>query len=135
MQELASVLPLVGIALLFWFLMIRPAQRRQREVRRMQSSLVAGDEVMLTSGIYGVLQSLDDERVTVQIAPGVVVEVVRAAVGAKVPPATDASSAGADEERRRSRDHDRDHDRGALRWPVAPPALLVPSSSSSSASA
>jgi len=97
-QELASVLPLVGIALLFWFLMIRPAQRRQREVRQMQSSLVAGDEVMLTSGIYGVLQSLDDERVTVQIAPGVVVEVVRAAVGAKVPPATDTSSAGADEE-------------------------------------
>ena len=88
MQELASVLPLVGIALLFWFLMIRPAQRRQREVRQMQSSLVAGDEVMLTSGIYGVLQSLDDERVTVQIAPGVVVEVVRAAVGAKVPPAS-----------------------------------------------
>ena len=99
MQELASVLPLVGIALLFWFLMIRPAQRRQREVRQMQSSLVAGDEVMLTSGIYGVLQSLDDERVTVQIAPGVVVEVVRAAVGAKVPPATDSSTtAGADEE-------------------------------------
>ena len=89
MQELASVLPLVGIALLFWFLMIRPAQRRQREVRQMQSSLVAGDEVMLTSGIYGVLQSLEDERVSVQIAPGVVVEVARAAVGAKVPPATD----------------------------------------------
>jgi preprotein translocase subunit YajC len=97
-QELASVLPLVGIALLFWFLMIRPAQRRQREVRHMQSSLVAGDEVMLTSGIYGVLQSLDDERVTVQIAPGVVVEVVRAAVGAKVPPPTDTSAAGTDEE-------------------------------------
>jgi preprotein translocase subunit YajC len=97
-QELASVLPLVGIALLFWFLMIRPAQRRQREVRQMQSSLVAGDEVMLTSGIYGVLQSLDDERVTVQIAPGVVVEVVRGAVGAKVPPATDTSAAGIDEE-------------------------------------
>ena len=132
MQELASVLPLVGIALLFWFLMIRPAQRRQREVRQMQSSLVVGDEVMLTSGIYGVLQSLDDERVSVQIAPGVVVEVARAAVGAKVPPATDSSTtAGADEEPH----DDRDHDRGALRWPVAPPALLVPSSSSSSASA
>ena len=99
MSELASVLPLVGIALLFWFLMIRPAQRRQREVRQMQSSLVVGDEVMLTSGIYGVLQSLDDERVTRQIAPGVVVEVVRGAVGAKVPPATDPV-AGTDESAR-----------------------------------
>ena len=87
MSELASLLPLVGIALLFWFLMIRPAQRRQREVRQMQSSLVVGDEVMLTSGIYGVLESLDDERVRVELAPGVVVEVARGAVGQKVSPA------------------------------------------------
>ena len=88
MSELASLLPLVGIALLFWFLMIRPAQRRQREVRQMQSSLVVGDEVMLTAGIYGVLESLDDERVRVELAPGVVVEVARGAVGQKVSPAT-----------------------------------------------
>ncbi len=92
MQELASVLPLVGIALLFWFLMIRPAQRRQREVRQMQSSLSVGDEVMLTSGIYGVLQSLEDERVSVQVAPGVVVEVARGAVGARVAPSIDSST-------------------------------------------
>jgi preprotein translocase subunit YajC len=85
-QELASVLPLVGIALLFWFLMIRPAQRRQREVRRMQSSLAVGDEVMLSSGIYGVLRSLEDGRVRVEVAPGVVVEVARGAVGAQVSP-------------------------------------------------
>ena len=51
-MELASLLPIVGIALLFWLLLIRPAQRRQRETRQMQSSLEVGDEVMLTSGIY-----------------------------------------------------------------------------------
>lgn len=98
MSELASLLPLVGIAALFWFLMIRPAQRRQREVRQMQSSLVVGDEVMLTSGIYGVLQSLDDERVQVQLAPGVVVEVARGAVGSKVPPAEPLTADNADSE-------------------------------------
>ena len=84
MSELASLLPLLGIAVLFWALMIRPAQRRQRELRQMQSSLEVGDEVMLSSGIYGVLRSLDDERISVEIAPGVVVEVVRGAVGSKV---------------------------------------------------
>jgi preprotein translocase subunit YajC len=86
-SELASLLPLLGIAVLFWALMIRPAQRRQRELRQMQSSLEVGDEVMLSSGIYGVLRSLDDERVSVELAPGVVVEVVRGAVGSKVAPA------------------------------------------------
>ena len=86
MSELASLLPLLAIAALFWALMIRPAQRRQRELRQMQSSLEVGDEVMLTSGIYGVLRSLEDERIRVELAPGVVVEVVRGAVGQKVTP-------------------------------------------------
>ena len=88
MQDLAGLLPLVGIALLFWFLMIRPAQRRQREVRQMQSSLSVGDEVMLTAGIYGVLRSLEDEKVHVELAPGVVIEVARGRVGQRVGPAT-----------------------------------------------
>ena len=90
MSELASLLPLLAIAVLFWALMIRPAQRRQRELRQMQSSLEVGDEVMLSSGMYGVLRSLEDERISVEIAPGVVVEVVRGAVGSKVAPAAES---------------------------------------------
>ena len=86
-----SFAPLLLVFVAFWFLMIRPAQRRQREVRAMQSSLVTGDEVMLTSGIYGVLRSLDDERVRVELAPGVVVEVARAAVGQKVSPQAEST--------------------------------------------
>ena len=92
MSELASLLPLLAIAVLFWALMIRPAQRRQRELRTMQSSLAVGDEVMLTSGIYGVLRSLDDERISVELAPGVVVEVIRGAVGQKVSPREESMS-------------------------------------------
>ena len=127
-SELASLLPLVGIALLFWFLMIRPAQRRQREVRQMQSSLAVGDEVMLTSGIYGVLQSLDDERVSVQIAPGVVVEVARGAVGAKVPPATDSESTTAGRPTRspRPRPRPRSAEMARRASPAAHPRRLLP---------
>jgi preprotein translocase subunit YajC len=84
-SQLASLLPLVGIAALFWLLLIRPQQRRQRELRQMQSALAVGDRVMLTSGIYGVLRSLEDQSVRVELAPGVVVEVARGAVGQKVP--------------------------------------------------
>lgn len=84
MPELASLLPLLGIALLFWFLLIRPANRRQRELRRMQSSLSVGAEVMLTSGIYGVVRSLDADRIGVEIAPGVSIEAARGAIGSIV---------------------------------------------------
>jgi preprotein translocase subunit YajC len=96
-QELAGLLPLVAIGLLFWFLLIRPQSRRQREVRQMQSALNAGDEVMLTSGIYGVIRSLDDDRVSIEIAPGVVVEVARGAVGQRLAP-TGSTATGEDTE-------------------------------------
>jgi preprotein translocase subunit YajC len=89
-SELAQLLPLVAIAALFYLLLIRPASRRQRDVRQMQSSLSVGDNVMLTSGIYGAVRSLDDDRVRIEIAPGVVVEAARGAVGQRLAPADPA---------------------------------------------
>lgn len=83
-QDLTPILFLVGIALLFWLLLIRPQARRQRELAHMQSTLEVGDEVMLTSGVFGTITALDDEAAHVEIAPGTVVKVVRGAVGTVV---------------------------------------------------
>jgi preprotein translocase subunit YajC len=84
-EGLVSLLPLVAIALLFWLLIIRPASRRQKEQVRMQSSLTLGDEVMLTSGIFGTVTELTDDRLMVEVAPGVAVRVARGAIGTVVP--------------------------------------------------
>lgn len=84
MPELVSLLPIVGIALLFWLLIIRPASRRQKELVRMQSALEVGDEVMLTSGIFGRLTSTDRDHLTVELAPGVTVKVARGAIASVV---------------------------------------------------
>jgi preprotein translocase subunit YajC len=86
-NELVSLLPIVGIALLFWFLIIRPQSKRQKALVALQSSLTVGSEVMLTSGIFGVVEALDDDRVTLRISDGVSVHVVRGAVANVVPPA------------------------------------------------
>src|SRR5580765_5472759 len=72
-DNLLPVLPFVGIALLFWLLFLRPAQRRQQTMKGMQSGLTVGDEVMLTSGIIGVLRSLDVETVDLEVSEGVTV--------------------------------------------------------------
>lgn len=90
MNDLAStVLPLIAIALVFWLLIIRPQSRRQRELRDMQASLSLGDEVVLTSGIHGVVRSVDDEVVQVEVASGVTIRVARAAIGIVIPPDND----------------------------------------------
>lgn len=80
MEQIAPLLPLVAIALVFWLLLVRPASRRQKDVARLQASLKAGDRVMLSSGIFATLQTVHEDRVTAQIADGVVVQVARGAI-------------------------------------------------------
>ncbi len=81
MSNLVPFLPLVGIALLFWLLFVRPAQRRQREMGSMQRGLSVGDEIMLTSGIFGTVRAVHDDSFSLEVADGVTLRVVRAAVG------------------------------------------------------
>ena len=81
MQDALPLLTLVGFALLLWLLLVRPQARRQRELVRMQSTLEVGDEVVLTSGVYGTVRGLDEDVASVEIADGVTVRVARGAVG------------------------------------------------------
>jgi preprotein translocase subunit YajC len=85
-EGLVSLLPLVAIALLFWLLIIRPASKRQKDQARMQSAVSVGEQVMLTSGIFGTVTDMDDDQLSLEIAPGVVVRVARGAVGSVVRP-------------------------------------------------
>lgn len=80
MDQLISLLPLLAIVVLFWLLVLRPAQRRQKETAAMQAALEPGQRVMLASGLFATIVSLRDDRAVVTIAPGVDVEIVRAAI-------------------------------------------------------
>jgi preprotein translocase subunit YajC len=77
---LAGILPFLLIILVFWFLILRPQRRRQQELAATQKGVTVGTEVMLTSGIFGRVASLDDQTINVEIAPGTTVRVVRQAV-------------------------------------------------------
>ncbi len=94
--ELVSLLPIVGIAFLFWFLIIRPASKRQRELSRMQGALEIGDDVMLSSGIFGTLAAVEGENLHVLVADGVTIKVARGAIANVVPtePAADEPEEG-----------------------------------------
>ncbi|MGZ4450582.1 MAG: preprotein translocase subunit YajC [Nocardioides sp.] len=77
---MGSILPFVLIALVFWLLIVRPQRRRQQELKNTQSSIGPGTEVMLGSGIFGTVVSVDEETLSLEVAPGTVVKVAKQAV-------------------------------------------------------
>lgn len=82
-SSLASVtnfLPLVLIFTVFYVLIIRPQQKRQVEQDKMIKALKRGDRVITNGGLYGKVTKLDDDTLTIEIADGVNVKVVRGQV-------------------------------------------------------
>jgi preprotein translocase subunit YajC len=90
-NDLAALLPLVAILALFWFMVVRPQQRRQREVTALQNSIEVGQRVMMSSGVFGTVVSITDDRARLEIAPGTVIEIARAAIAKVESPLTDDS--------------------------------------------
>jgi preprotein translocase subunit YajC len=81
-STLGLLVPLVLMGVLFYFLLIRPQQRRARAQRDLISSVEVGDEIMTAGGILGTVTAMDDddELLTVEVAPGTSVRVVKRAV-------------------------------------------------------
>jgi preprotein translocase subunit YajC len=78
---LSSPLPLLLIFMaIFYFLMIRPAQTRQRKVSDMLKNLKNGDKVITSGGIYGTIVGLEDDAVQLRIAEQIKVKVARSAI-------------------------------------------------------
>jgi len=74
------VVPFVCIGVIFYFLIIRPQAKKAKEQQALISSLKAGDKVITTGGIHGILISVKDTTVTVKIADNVKIEVDKSAV-------------------------------------------------------
>jgi preprotein translocase subunit YajC len=80
------LLPLALMGGLFYFLLIRPQQRRARAQRELLSALQVGDDVMTAGGIFGTIKEIDDDNdtVTVEIAPGTNVRMLRRGIAQRL---------------------------------------------------
>jgi preprotein translocase subunit YajC len=83
-SPLTLLLPLALMGGIFYFLLIRPQQRRQRAQRDLLGSLEVGDEVVTIGGVYGTIREIDDENVTIEVAPGVQMKFLRGAIARKL---------------------------------------------------
>lgn len=79
---------LIAFFAVFYFLMIRPQLKRQKEHRKLVAELKVGDEVVTNGGIVGRVSALDDQFLAVEIARGVEVRLQRQAVGQVLPKGT-----------------------------------------------
>lgn len=66
METLISLSPIILMFVIFYFLLIRPQQKRQKQVREMQADLQKGDEIVTIGGLHGVVDALDEGIIVIQ---------------------------------------------------------------------
>lgn len=80
-----SLLLFLGLMfVVFYFLMIRPQQKRARAQRELLQGLEVGDEVLTVGGMFGTIRTMEDDEVTVELGPGIEIRMVKSAIARKL---------------------------------------------------
>ncbi|MGM8214225.1 preprotein translocase subunit YajC [Bacillaceae bacterium W0354] len=77
---LSGLLPIILFIVLFWLILIRPQQKRQKQVQQMQSNLQKGDQIVTIGGLHGHIHALDEGTIVIEIQDGTKLTYDRSAV-------------------------------------------------------
>ncbi len=80
----AGLIMMLAIFAIFYFLLIRPQQKRMKEHKKMVDEIKKGDRIVTAGGIYGTIENVSPNTLTVKIAEGTKVKITRSSVGAVV---------------------------------------------------
>jgi len=88
MQQYSGLLMIVALFAIMYFFMIRPQQKRQKEIQNFRNSISVGQSVVTAGGIYGVVKQIDesDNTLKIEVANGVCIKVDRNSVYAQAQP-------------------------------------------------
>ena len=87
-SSLMSMLPLVLMFVVLYFVMIRPQMKKQKEHRAMMDALAKGDEVVTVGGVLGKIAKLNENNLSLEVANGVEIQLQRSAVVQVLPKGT-----------------------------------------------
>lgn len=87
---MSGIIMIIALIAIFYFFMIRPQQKRQKEIRKFRESLGKGDSVVTAGGIYGKIRDIADTYFIIEIADGVRIRIDK---GSVYPSASDANQA------------------------------------------
>ncbi|GHT13392.1 preprotein translocase subunit YajC [Bacteroidia bacterium] len=79
-NSMMTLLPLLLVFVIFYFFMIRPQQKKQKEIQKMRENMQVGDKVVTAGGVYGKLKEINNAILTVEIAEGVRIKIDKASV-------------------------------------------------------
>lgn len=81
-----QLLPIVGMILIFWFLLFRPQMKRHKEHQQKIAGIKKNDKVVTAGGVVGKVTKVDDDYAEIEIAQGTRVKVVKSTIGDIIPP-------------------------------------------------
>jgi preprotein translocase subunit YajC len=103
-SSLLSFLPLIAIVAIFYFLILRPQNKKQKETQKMLSAIKKGDRVVTIGGIHGVIQSVKENTVIVKVDDNVKLEFNRSAVASVSSQAKEEKEDGEDSKKEEKKD-------------------------------
>ena len=95
---LTNIIPFAAIILIFYFLLIRPQNKKRKETEKMLSALKKGDKVVTIGGIHGTVQNVKESTVLLKVDENVKIEFLRSAVSSVVTVSKDEDKGGDKEE-------------------------------------
>ncbi len=84
MNEVGSLIPLVLLLGVMYFVLIRPQQQRVKAQRALVTSLSVGDEVVTIGGMYGIVREVDENEVTLEVSEGIEVRFLKSAIARRL---------------------------------------------------
>jgi preprotein translocase subunit YajC len=80
MENSMSIVLIVGLIVIFYFMLIRPQQKRMRQQMELMNNLRNGDDVMTSSGIYGTITEIEEDTVLLEVSEDVEIRVAKSAI-------------------------------------------------------
>ena len=71
---------IIAMIVIFYFFMIRPQSKKQKEIKKARESMQVGDKVVTAGGIHGKIKEISDQTLNIEVAPGVSIKVDKASV-------------------------------------------------------
>ena len=75
-----SIIMMAAVILIFWLFMIRPQQKRQKEIRKAREAMQPGDKVVTSGGIHGKIKEVGEQTMLIEVAEGVRIRIDKSAI-------------------------------------------------------